>query len=153
VDDWSFGPVESPLGAVAGVVEVPWRFSSEVFVAVLSVGLVPPATGHPRVDRRLGSADLLDVTGTSHLLVRASRPRPNGGGWSLIGMLRLGRVVETVPVIARVMAPAIDSAGVKVDVTICRRDFGLARYPYRIGPHFRLHIDAELSRAGSDGRR
>jgi hypothetical protein len=67
-------------------------------------------------------------------------------------MLRVGRVTEAVPVRAQLTAPAIDSAVVKVDVTICRLDFGLTRCRYRLGPQFRLHIDAELSRAGTDGR-
>ena len=94
VDDWSFGPVESALGPVAGVVALPWRFSSEAFMAMSS----------------------------------------------------------TVPIKARLAAPAIDSAVVNFAVTICRFDVGLTRYRYRLGPQFRLRIDAELSRAGTDGR-
>lgn len=107
-------------------------------------------TGHRRLNRRLRSADLLGVTDTSHLLIRASRPWAGKGAWSLIGMLRVGRVTEAVPVRAQLTAPDIDSAVVKVDVTICRLDSGLTRY--RLSPQFRLHIDAELSRAGTDGR-
>lgn len=67
-------------------------------------------------------------------------------------LLRVGRVTGAVPVRAQLTAPAFDSAVVKVDVTICRLDFGLTQYRYRLGPQFRLHIDAELSRAGTDGR-
>jgi polyisoprenoid-binding protein YceI len=138
------------LGPVDGRVVVPWRFSAEVFEATLSVDLRTLDTGHPRLDRRLRSEDLLDVAATPHLVIRAARPRPAGHrGWSLTGLVRLGQVSDIVLVTARPVAPVIDSAVVKVDLSIGRREFGLTRYGYRLGSQLRVHIDAELCRTMS----
>ena len=154
LDDWAFGQVEAALGTVYGRVVVPCGFggrapAGDPFCAELLIDLWPLTTGHPRLDRRLRSPSMLDLDRHGWLRLRATEPRPAAGRWALNGILTLGSVGDAVPVRAALSAPAgVDAARVSIDLLVNRRCFGMTRYWYRIGPEFRMHIDAAVRRSG-----
>ena len=152
LDDWAFGQVEALLGIVQGTVLVPfWSagrpLAGDPFSVELRMGLGPLATGHSRLDRRLRSSSMLDVGRHGWVRLRATEPRPAGGRWALNGVLTLASVTDAVPVRAALAAP-VSGARVSIDLLVDRRSFGMTRYSYRIGPQFRMHIDAAVRRSG-----
>lgn len=152
MDDWAFGQVEATLASVTGTVLVPWCLRGETTVgdglcAQISVDLAALATGHRRLDRRLRSAEMLDVDRHRWLRLRATHPEAERARWRLTGTLTLGSITEAAGLTARLVAPpAVDTARVAVDVRVDRRTFGMTRYRHRIGQQLRLHLDAELHR-------
>lgn len=154
LDDWAFGQVETPLGIVYGTVQVPWwsggrALAGDPFSVELLVDLGPLTTGHPRLDRRLRSSSMFDVCRHGWVRLRATQPQPAAGRWALTGILALASVTDAVPARAALAAPVgPDGARVNIDVIVDRRSFGMTRYSYRIGPQFRMHIDAGVRRSG-----
>lgn len=154
LDDWAFGQVEASLGIVYGKVQVPWwsggrALAGDPFSVELLIDLWPLTTGHPRLDRRLRSWSMFDICCHGWMRLRATEPQPAAGSWALNGILTLARVTDAVPVRAAVTAPAGGGAGkVSIDLLVDRFSFGMTQYSYRIGPQFRMHIDAGVRRSG-----
>jgi hypothetical protein len=153
LDDWAFGQVEAPLGIVLGRVLVPFWWggrplAGDPFSVELRIGLGPLATGHPLLDRRLRSSSMFDTGRHGWVRLRAIEPRPAGGRWALDGILTLASVTDAVPVRAALAAPlGAGAATVSIDLLVDRRSFGMTRHSYRIGPQFRMHVDAAVSRS------
>jgi hypothetical protein len=154
LDDWAFGQVEAELGTVCGRVVVPYWFghrplAGDPFSAELQIDLWPLTTGHPRLDRRLRSLSMLDLDRHGWMRLRATHPRPAAGRWALNGILTLASVTDAVPVRASFAASlAADGVRVSIDFLVDRQFVGMTGYRYRIGPQFRVHIDAAVRRSG-----
>ena len=154
LDDWAFGQLEASLGIVYGTVRAPWwsggrALAGDPFSVELAIDLGPLATGHPRLDRRLRSSSMFDIGRHGWVRLRATEPRPAGRRWALNGVLTLASVTDAVPARAALAAPVgTGGARVSIDLIVDRRSFGMTRHSYRIGPQFRMHIDAGVRRSG-----
>ncbi len=101
-------------------------------------------TGHPWLDRRLRSAEFFTVEDAPELLIRAAWvPSADGRRRLSIGMLRLGVVTDAVRIHGGLSCHALDRAVAVLDLRVPRADFGLVRRS-RVGPEFRLHVEATL---------